>query len=374
MLLDLHSGTLSDFFPVGTEYSHVISLELFLGVFLIFTIAFTFFLSPGGFAWAISRPTSQPHPQFSIPGPSGLPLIGLVPAFTGTLTHRALDSLSRGLGARKLMAFSVGFTRFVISSDPETAKEILNSSAFTYRPMKETAYELLFHRAMGFAPFSEYWRNLRRISASHLFSPRKIASLGEFRSKIGLKMVDAIREQCNKESKVEVRKILHLGSLNNVMMSVSRKSYDFSNGQEGKELENLVSEGYELLGMFNWSDHFPILGWFDLQGVRKRCRKLVAKVNLFVKDIIEEHRIRRKNDNLDNLSCKLGFRGDEDRDFVDVLLDLEEENKLSASDMIAVLWVGFCAFLFFHAFLLDWISIYSPKIIPLRVYTDFSKL
>ncbi|CAL5439971.1 unnamed protein product [Camellia sinensis] len=39
------------------------------------------------------------------------------------------------------------------------------------------------------------------------------------------------------------------------MMSVFGRSYDF-NGCDGSELEGLVSEGYELLGIFNWSDHF----------------------------------------------------------------------------------------------------------------------
>jgi hypothetical protein len=56
-----------------------------------------------------------------------------------------------------------------------------------------------------------------------------------------------------KNGEVEVRKVLHFGSLNNVMMSVFGKSYEFgsgSGGKDGSELEGLVSEGYELLGVF----------------------------------------------------------------------------------------------------------------------------
>ncbi|KAL7223136.1 hypothetical protein ACSBR1_024750 [Camellia fascicularis] len=137
------------------------------------------------------------------------------------------------------MAFSIGFTQFVISSQLDTAKDILNSSAFADRPVKESTYELLFHRAMGFAPYGEYWRNLRRISIKGLME---------------------------KERVVEVKRVFHFGSLNNVMMSVFGRSYEFGenkNRGEGSELEGLVSEGYELLGIFNWSDHFPFLGWMD---------------------------------------------------------------------------------------------------------------
>uniref|UniRef100_A0A2N9GB92 Uncharacterized protein n=1 Tax=Fagus sylvatica TaxID=28930 RepID=A0A2N9GB92_FAGSY len=143
-----------------------------------------------------------------------------------------------------------------------------------------------------------------------------------------------------KNGEVEVRKVLHFGSLNNVMMSVFGKSYEFGSGsgcgcglKDGCELEG---EGYELLGVFNWSDHFPLLGLLDLQGVRKRCRNLVAKVNVFVGRIIEEHRAKRVEN---NGIVILGGDHESSGDFVDVLLDLEKENRLSDSDMIAVLWV-----------------------------------
>lgn len=323
------------YFPVfpGTGYSPVLSLELFFCAALIVGV-FGFWLSPGGLAWAMSKAKARS----AIPGPSGLPLFGLVFAFTGPLTHRVLDKLARAPGAKPLMAFSVGFTRYIISSQPETAKELLNSSAFADRPVKESAYELLFHRAMGFAPFGEYWRNLRRISATHLFSPRRIAGFGQFRRTIGLKMVDEVKGLMEKTGEVQVKKVLHFGSLNNVMMSVFGRSYDFGEGGAGDaaELECLVSEGYELLGIFNWSDHFPGLGWLDLQGVRKRCKKLVSKVNVFVANIIDEHRVRRTENG------EAARDGDDSSgDFVDILLGMEKENSLSDSDMIAVLWVSF---------------------------------
>lgn len=253
------------------------------------------------------------------------------------------------------MAFSVGSTRFVISSRPEPAKEILNSSAFADRPVKESAYELLFHRAMGFAPFGDYWRNLRRISSTHLFSPRRIACFGSFRREIGENMIQEVKSLMSKNGVVEIKRVLHFGSLNNVMMSVFGKRYDFlerENG-EGVELEMLVREGYELLGMFNWSDHFALLGWLDLQGVRKRCRALVQKVNVFVGKIIDEHKMKRRE------KANGGGYDDVDdgsKDFVDVLLDLENgENSLTDSDMVAVLWEMIFRGTDTVAILLEWI-------------------
>ncbi|KAL8216053.1 hypothetical protein R6Q57_022890 [Mikania cordata] len=299
----------------NTSSPVIITFPLFLSIVVFFSV-FTFLLAPGGLAWALSK-------SRSIPGPSGIPILGLLFVFTSNLTHRTLAKLSKTFNATPLMAFSVGLTRFVISSHPDTAREILNSPAFADRPVKESAYELLFHRAIGFAPYGDYWRNLRRISATHLFSPKRVSGYGCFREKLGLKLVNQVSSSMNCNGFVEVKKLLHFASLDNVMLSVFGKSYD-------DEVDELVTEGYELLGIFNWSDHFPIVWWFDLQGVRKRCRDLVTKVNVFVSEIINEHRQRRVVNG--------GPTADYDGDFVDVLLDLELENKFSESDMIAVLW------------------------------------
>ncbi|XVE91629.1 hypothetical protein REPUB_Repub01dG0026700 [Reevesia pubescens] len=323
--------------------SPLLSFEAFLrAVVLVGIIAF--WLHPGGIAWARFRSKAS----FAIPGPLGFPFLGLLTVFTGSTPHRVLAKLAKTLNAVKLMAFSVGFTRFIISSDPETARDILNNSAFADRPVKESAYLLLFHRAMGFAHYGEYWRSLRRISATHLFSPKRIAGSEGFRHEIGIKMMEEVKGLMEAKGDVLIKKVLHFGSLNNVMATVFGKEYDFEKTNEGIELEELVSEGYELLGIFNWSDHFPLLCWLDLQGVRKRCRNLVSKVNVFVGKIIEEHRLKRFNGGLEDGCSKVG-------DFVDVLLDLEKHEKLNDSDMIAVLWEMIFRGTDTVAILLEWI-------------------
>ncbi|XP_047939518.1 cytochrome P450 78A5-like [Salvia hispanica] len=319
------------------------TLSLF---FLLFAAVFGLWLTPGGLAWALYR--AQSRPTSSIPGPSGLPLLGLALSFTHPLTHRALARLSNTFKSKPLMAFSVGLTRFVISSDRDTAKQILCSSAFADRPVKESARLLMFDRAMGFAPYGDYWRSLRRISAAHLFGPRRVARLGRVRGELAGWVAAEAAAEMEREGEVRVRRVLHLASLNNVMMSVFGKRYDFGENGEGLELEGLVREGYELLSVFNWSDHFAYVGLFDWQRIRKRSFRLVEKVNVFVGKIVEKHRVKRAN--------QVGFGGDDDDDdFVDVLLDLEKETKLSDSDMIAVLWEMIFRGTDTVAILLEWI-------------------
>ncbi|KAL4033730.1 hypothetical protein IC575_006838 [Cucumis melo] len=339
----MSSHTLLLHFPISISQS----LDALLLSLLLLSF-FTFFLHPGGFAWAIFK--CKTTASSAIPGPSGLPFIGLLHIFTLSTPHKSLSALANRFKAYPLMAFSVGLTRFVISSHPDVAKEILNSPSFADRPVKESAYELLFHRAMGFAPYGEYWRNLRRISATYMFSPKRIAGFQGFRKEVGFKMVREIEKSMVLKGDVRVKEILHFGSLNNVMMTVFGKCYEFCNDErDGLELEELVKEGYDLLGIFNWSDHFPLLGFLDLQGVRKRCRCLASKVNVFVGKIIEEHRMKREIKEFHQ------EEQEHNKDFVDVLLDLEKDDKLSDSDMIAVLWEMIFRGTDTVAILLEWI-------------------
>ena len=78
---------------------------------------------------------------------------------------------------------------------------------------------------------------------------------------------------------------------------------------------------------------------------------------MFVGRIIEEHRIKRR----EKLSFHGGGEDDEsEKDFVDVLLDLESgENKLSDSDMVAVLWVRS----FVHHFILVFMALFFVTVL-----------
>ena len=293
--------------------------------------------SPGGPAWAGLGRSKKP-----IAGPRGWPIMGSIMAMTG-LAHRKLASICamQGPSAKRLMAFSIGRTPAIMSSHPDVAKDILNSSAFADRPIKESAYRLLFNRAMGFAPYSPYWRFLRRTAATHLFSPARLAASEPHRQHAVSCALAGIDQSMAQHGQVRVRGYLTAASLANIMKTVFGRSYDFlapNADAETKEVLCMVREGYDLLGIFNWSDHFPLMRRLDFQGVRRRCDALVPRVNAFVQSIIDRHRHRAA-----------GASAESESDFVDVLLSMQRcsgnaecSPPLSDTDMIAVLWVRYC--------------------------------
>ncbi|PPD97142.1 hypothetical protein GOBAR_DD05796 [Gossypium barbadense] len=289
-----------------------------------FAITLCFWFYPGGPAWGkynwlTKRAASKP--KNTIPGPRGFPIVGSMNLMVN-LAHRKLSTAANCFGARRLMAFSLGDTRVIITCNPDVAKEILNSSVFADRPVKESAYSLMFNRAIGFAPYGVYWRTLRRIAATHLFCPKQISSTEAQRLDIASQMVSIIA--CRR-GEFTIRNMLKKASLNNMMCSVFGTKYQLgSSNTETEELGQLVEEGYDLLGNLNWSDHLPWLACLDIQNIRLRCSELVPRVNKFVNKIIQEHKLKT---------------GTRTPDFVDVLLSLNGPDRLSDNDMIAVLWV-----------------------------------
>lgn len=315
---------------------------------------------PGGPAWGkyklknTSFTISKP-----IPGPRGLPLIGGMRLMT-SLAHHKIAAAADACKARRLMAFSLGDTRVIVTCNPDVAKEILNSSVFADRPVKESAYSLMFNRAIGFAPYGVYWRTLRKIASTHLFCPKQIKTAASQRRRIASETVSMFND--HEGSGFTVRGILKRASLNNMMCSVFGREYELDScNSEVEELRALVDEGYDLLGTLNWTDHLPWLADFDPQKIRFRCSNLVPKVNRFVSRILAEHRAQA---------------GNETPDFVDVLLSLQGHDKLSDSDMIAVLWEMIFRGTDTVAVLMEWIlarMVLHPDVLS-KVHDELDKV
>ncbi|CAI9093209.1 OLC1v1028652C1 [Oldenlandia corymbosa var. corymbosa] len=335
-------------FPQLTKISFLVFLVLCFGftyigkrppaifVLIVTTILPSFlnlWLIPGGFAW-------RNHPG-KFRGPFCWPFLGLLPQMKSPIAHRKLGFLATSLGSKRLMPFSLGAnTRVIISSHPDTAREILCGSSFSDRPVKESARTLMFERAIGFAPSGKYWRHLRRIAANHLFSPRRISSLEGVRQNLVDDMIKRVEfeMQYGGSGKVEIRPILQKGSLINVLESVFGS--EFLGLEDGVKLGVMVEEGYELISEFNWADYIPFK-FLDFGGVKKRCHKLAGEVKSLLERIIKE----RKKEG--------GFASK--NDFLSVCLSLPKEDQLCDADLVAVLWEMIFRGTDTVALLLEWI-------------------
>lgn len=304
-----------------TFYWPLIINTLFISTLLTISLI-NYWLVPGGFAWRNYKQSTK------LIGPMGWPILGTLPQM-GSSAHTKLASLATSFKAKRLMALSLGATPVVISSHPETAREILFGSSFSDRPIKDSAGLLMFERAIGFAPSGTYWRKLRRIAAFNMFSPRRILGLESLRQRVADEMMLKVFKDMEEKGVVEVRGILQEGSLSNILESVfgSISNYNCLSLGGSEELGNMVKEGYELIAKFNLEDYFDFK-FLDFYGVKRKCHKLAAKVTSVVGQIVEE---RKRSKEL-----VIG-----DNDFLSTLLSLPKEERLGDSDMVAILWVSF---------------------------------
>ena len=303
------------FLCIGATHQSPWPLTLLFPFLFFLAILLNYWLVPGGFAW---RNHNQNSPKLN--GPSGWPILGTLPDQMGALAHRKLAAMATSYKATRLMAFSLGTTRAIISSHPETAKEILCGSSFSDRPIKVSARLLMFERAIGFAPSGNYWRNLRRIAANHMFSPRRISNLEALRQRVANEMLGGVWNLMEERGIVELRGVFQKGSLSNILESVFGNCVDL----EREELGNMVREGYDLIANYNWEDYFPFK-FLDFYGMKRRCHRLAGEVNSVVGKMIKERK-------------KVGELGS-GNDFLSALLSLPKEDQLGDSDMVAVLWV-----------------------------------
>ncbi|GLT41961.1 hypothetical protein SLA2020_159860 [Shorea laevis] len=140
-------------------------------------------------------------------------------------------------------------------------------------------------------------------------------------------MLHAILSEQTLNGVILLRKHLQAAALNNLMGTLFGKRYDLTQcNPEAKELQEMVREGFEILGAFNWSDYLPGLnGFYGPFPINERCSILVPRVKNLVKKIVEEHR----NESQKPSDCS---------DFVDVLLPLDGTDMLCENDTVAVLW------------------------------------
>ncbi|MCO5597910.1 hypothetical protein L7F22_051995 [Adiantum nelumboides] len=230
------------------------------------------------------------------PGPRGWPLIGHL-HLLGDLPHQSLCSISKIYGP--LMGLRLGRVPTIVVSSPAMAKEILQTHdlAFAYRPRLAAAVHMYFNCTdMGFAPYGPYWKLLRQLFFSELFSRKRLEASRHVREEevraLTHFLVDTVREKALQEP-MELRASLLATSNNiNCRMAIGKRITEISNHgvSEKGDLLSLVEEMLHLLSVFYVGDFIPWLAWLDPHGYLKRMKAAGRKSKEVMQAIIDERR------------------------------------------------------------------------------------
>ncbi|KAH7663719.1 Premnaspirodiene oxygenase protein [Dioscorea alata] len=255
------------------------------------------------------------------PSPWKLPIIGNLHQL-GLLSHHAFYNLSKKHGP--LMFLKLGQIPTLVVSSSEMAKEIMKTHdlIFASRPVLKATRILLYgNHDLAFAPYGEYWKQVRKIMVANVLSMRRVQLFHDGRKDEVLHLINKI--------------VSHASSHPLKPLNMSRVMFSYTNDlicravfgevprhQEGRNeiFMEMIEENITLLRLFHLEDFFPSLRWLDsLLGLDERVKKNFKKWDDALSQMVEEHK-KKKNDGTDK-----------DDDFVDVLLSFKNDPNLGFS-------------------------------------------
>ncbi|KAI6682794.1 hypothetical protein NL676_028707 [Syzygium grande] len=250
------------------------------------------------------------------PSPPKLPIIGNLHQL-GNYPHRSLQALSRRYGPLMLLHF--GSAPVLVVSSADCARDIMKTHdlIFSDRARSTLSERLLYHRKdVALAPYGEYWRQMRSICVLQLLSNKRVRS---FRT-VQEEEISLLMGKIEQHRSVDLSDAF--GSLTNDIICRVALGRKYSEGMQGKKFKELLADMMGLLGIFNVGDFIPSLGWINkLTGLNAKVECVTTEFDQFLHGVVEEHRRKMEEKSM-------GGGGEDGRDFVDVLLDIEKDKSV----------------------------------------------
>ncbi|XP_051218116.1 dolabradiene monooxygenase [Lolium perenne] len=265
------------------------------------------------------------------PGPWQLPVIGSLHHLAGQLPHRAMRDLARRHGPAMLLR--LGEVPTLVVSSREGAREVMKThdTTFATRPLSATMRVITNGgRDIVFAPYGDYWRQLRKIAVTELFTARRVLSFRAIREEEVAAVLREVGEAAAAEHPVvEMHALLSALVADSTVRAVM--------GDRCKERDAFLRElerSMNLAAGFNPADLWPSSRLaVRLSGAVRRAKECRDAVYGILDGIIQEH-LKRMDSGTD-----------QDDDLLDVLLRIQKEGGLQFPlDMDAIKSVIFDIF------------------------------
>ncbi|PIN11547.1 Cytochrome P450 CYP2 subfamily [Handroanthus impetiginosus] len=256
------------------------------------------------------------------PGPPGLPLIGhLHQLSTSTNLHEFLWQLSKKYGP--IMYLKLGSVPLVVISSAKLAKEVLKThdNVFCSRPKFVGQQKLSYDGLdIAFSPYSDYWRELRKITTLHLFSQKKVQSFSPIREDEISRLVAKISSFASTSQVLNLNETMTSFTSTLICRVAFGERYD-EEGSKRRRFDELLREAQAMMASFFISDYFPGFSWVDkLSGLMIQLEKTFKRLDEFYQELIDEHLDFDRRNTAEN---------DDDGDILDVLIRLKEGRSCS---------------------------------------------
>jgi cytochrome P450 len=214
------------------------------------------------------------------------------------------------------MLLYFGKVPVIVVSSADAASKVMKThdSVFCDRPHRKI-FHILFYCSKDVAScgYGEYWS----LSVINLLSNKRVQSYRRVREEETAKMMQSIIQQ--KNTSVNLTEVCSTITNDVTCRVVLGKRYR----DEGGVLPELILEFGELLVVFFIGDYIPWLSWLGkFNGFYSKAEKVAKHMDEFFDKVIEEHINGSRFD---------GHVGEDNSDFVDVLLSVQKSNDTGFS-------------------------------------------
>ncbi|XVF23989.1 hypothetical protein REPUB_Repub13aG0087700 [Reevesia pubescens] len=234
------------------------------------------------------------------PSPFALPIIGHLHLLKEPL-HQSLFPLSQKYGP--IFSLRLGSRLAVVVSSPSAVEECFtkNDINFANRPLFWASKYIGYNSTtVGLAPYGDHWRNLRRIFRHEILSPNCLKLSSAIRVDETMILLKKLYNVSSHDFvKVKLKPMLSEFTFNMIMRMIAGKQFKIGNEVteklEGKRLQKLMEDLFQMGVSGNIGDFFPFLQWTDFQGYKKNVIRLFKETDEFLQELIDELR-RNKGD------------------------------------------------------------------------------
>ncbi|KAG9448465.1 hypothetical protein H6P81_008430 [Aristolochia fimbriata] len=258
----------------------------------------------------------------SLPSPPALPIIGHL-HLLGPLMHRYLHRLSNRYGPLfHLRLGSLGSV--VVASSASMAEEFLKTHelSFTSRP-GVSGSEYSGDETGGFtlSPYGPYWKFLKKLSVTRLFSNKMLQQTVGIRREELLFFLDSLYRKSRAGEAADLGLALTALS-NNVISRMLMSERCSGSANEAEKCREAVEEILEMTWKLNTLTTWGHFWGFDLFGYRKRLKVVHRTYKMLMERIMDDH--ERKEKQRREMG---GGEVKENEDIMDILLRVSKDEE-----------------------------------------------
>ncbi|KAK8999114.1 hypothetical protein V6N11_070291 [Hibiscus sabdariffa] len=230
------------------------TVAVFVNIFLLALPFFLFFL----LKHRISNNGRYCNLPLLPPGPSALPGHLYMLMLDNSDTHVFLWRLSQKYGS--LMSLRFGSKPTLVVSSAKMVEEAMKTHDldFCSRPNPRGARRLSYDALdLGFSPYTNYWKEMRKICAVHLFS--RVHKYRSIREDEVSRLVDRIcrLSVCSEPVNLSEAIMCLTSSI------ICRVGFDDQEEAERSRFHGILKESEAMFTSFSFSDYFPFMGGAD---------------------------------------------------------------------------------------------------------------